>query len=90
VYRYHEGEVEELPTRRNSDGTVSFETDRFSLYALTYTVQTESQPVPVVPSSPTVPNTSDNSHLMMWALAAMLSLLAAIALTWKQKLNLSK
>lgn len=37
VLRLHEGSVTELPTTLNSDGTLSFETDKFSTYALAYT-----------------------------------------------------
>lgn len=36
VVRMHQGQAEKLPTVMNSDGTVSFETDKFSLYALAY------------------------------------------------------
>ncbi|MBQ8983450.1 MAG: hypothetical protein IJ079_07650, partial [Lachnospiraceae bacterium] len=36
VLRLHKGEVTTLPATVNADGTISFETDRFSVYALVY------------------------------------------------------
>jgi hypothetical protein len=36
VLRMHEGETTVLETSLNSDGTLSFKTDRFSTYALAY------------------------------------------------------
>ena len=36
VLRMHEGETTVLETTMNADGTISFETDRFSTYALAY------------------------------------------------------
>ncbi len=36
VLRLHNGEVTTLPATVNADGTISFETDRFSVYALVY------------------------------------------------------
>ncbi|MBR1568195.1 MAG: hypothetical protein IJ648_04465 [Lachnospiraceae bacterium] len=37
VLRLHNGSVTVLPTKLNADGTLSFETDKFSTYALAYT-----------------------------------------------------
>ena len=37
VLRLHDGSVTVLPTTLNADGTLSFETDKFSTYALAYT-----------------------------------------------------
>ena len=34
VYRYHDGKVDKLMATMNEDGTLSFETDRFSVYAI--------------------------------------------------------
>ena len=43
VIRLHDGKAEKLPTSLNADGTISFETDKFSTYALAYTdVQQEA------------------------------------------------
>lgn len=36
VIRVHDGEVTKVASRMNADGTLSFETDRFSTYALVY------------------------------------------------------
>ena len=36
VLRLHNGEVTTLPATVNADGTISFDTDRFSVYALAY------------------------------------------------------
>lgn len=48
VVRLHDGEVAVLPVTVNEDGTLTFETDKFSEYMLTYT------------DTPVNPNTSDN------------------------------
>ncbi|MBQ8982456.1 MAG: InlB B-repeat-containing protein [Lachnospiraceae bacterium] len=37
VIRLHDGKAELLPATVNADGTISFETDKFSTYALAYT-----------------------------------------------------
>ena len=34
VYRYHDGKVDKLMATMSEDGTLSFETDRFSVYAI--------------------------------------------------------
>ena len=36
MIRVHNGVAEKLPVTNNGDGTISFETDRFSIYALAY------------------------------------------------------
>ena len=44
------------------------------------------EPVPeTTVTTPTVPNTSDDSHLMMWSLTSILSLLLAIFATLQKK-----
>jgi len=73
VIRVHDGEVTKLPTKINSDGTLSFETDCFSTYALVYedvaktgATNTES------------PKTGDANSMMSWMAAMMV---AAIGVT---------
>ena len=49
VLRNHNGKVDVLDTKLNADSTVTFETDRFSTYALAY-VPATSQEVPATPA----------------------------------------
>ena len=51
VIRLHEGNVEKLPTISNADGTITFETDRFSTYALAYTDVKKEAPATETPST---------------------------------------
>lgn len=51
---------------------------------------TPSQTPTSTPVASTVPNTSDNSHMMMWALLAIVSLIAAIAMTAVKKFQIMK
>lgn len=71
IVRVHNGEVEFLPTTVNKDGTLTFKTDRFSTYALTYVDKDEDKENITPPSTdkPTdkpsdtsKPNTETNSE----------------------------
>ena len=45
VIRVHDGKAEKLKTTLNEDGTLTFETDKFSTYAITYEdVSNEASP----------------------------------------------
>lgn len=70
VYRLHDGEVEQLVTEYNKDTqTVSFETDRFSVYAIAYTEKQIETPKVDTPKAeePKVdsPKTGDRTPLAM-------------------------
>ena len=70
VIRVHDNVVTKLPTKVNADGTLSFETDCFSTYALAY----EDIAKPVVPT-PEAPKTetpvTGDSNMLGLSLAAM-------------------
>ena len=57
IIRVHDGEAEKLELTKNSDGTYSFETDRFSSYALAYDEAVVNAPV-------TAPVTGDETNVM--------------------------
>ena len=60
VIRLHEGNVEKLPTTSNADGTITFETDKFSTYALAYTDTKKEEPATETPSTKVdTPTTSE-------------------------------
>lgn len=61
VIRLHDGVVETLPTTLNDDGTISFETDKFSTYALAYSDKAEEVTDSNTTTKPntTKPDTSD-------------------------------
>lgn len=122
VVREHNGVAEKLPVTVNSDGTLTFSTDKFSTYALVYVdtkvedvkpeVKPEDKPEvtpeikpEVTPEvkpeekpevkpevkpeeKPETPETGDNSHVMVYAFIALLSL--AVILVLKKKEELSK
>lgn len=64
IIMYHGDQAEILETTANEDGTVSFETDKFSTYALAYTDEKPEDPTPVDPTpvdpTPTDPATPEN------------------------------
>ena len=86
VLRLHEGSVTVLPTTLNADGTLSFETDRFSTYALAYTdtkentsetTTTEATTATATETAKTSPKTGDSMPItvmvvLMFAAAGML------------------
>ena len=91
VIRVHEGKAEILPTTMKADGTIVFKTDRFSTYALGYndaavpveTPKPTQEPTPTpVPVVPDMPQTGDNSSLMLWATVLLVAVaaLAGVAL----------
>ena len=55
VIRIHDGKVEELETTVNDNGTISFETDKFSTFIFSYVDEKE----------PVTPNTLDKSMIYM-------------------------
>lgn len=60
VIRVHDGEAEKLELTKNADGTYSFETDRFSSYALAY------DEAPVAGETPEVPKTGDATNVTLY------------------------
>ncbi|MBR1567769.1 MAG: InlB B-repeat-containing protein [Lachnospiraceae bacterium] len=74
VLRLHEGKVTTLPATVNADGTISFETDRFSVYALVYK---DTKDATTAEASKTSPKTGDSMPIavlvvLMLAAAGML------------------
>ncbi|NCC55558.1 MAG: LPXTG cell wall anchor domain-containing protein [Erysipelotrichia bacterium] len=57
ILRYHEGKVEQFNDLDNDPKTITFETDRFSIFALTYTEKTEEEikPTPVIKPDDSTP-----------------------------------
>ena len=53
VLRLHDGSVTVLPTTLNADGTLSFETDKFSTYALAYTDTKKEEVTTEIPTTET-------------------------------------
>ena len=80
VFRNHNGKVDILDTKLNSDGTVTFETDRFSTYALAY-VPATSGAAPVTPA-PASPNTGDASMITLYSVGCILAFAVVV---WKRK-----
>ena len=80
VLRLHEGSVTVLPTTLNADGTLSFETDKFSTYALAYTDTKEpasTSDATTAEAAKTSPKTGDSMPIavlvvLMFAAAGML------------------
>ena len=60
IIRVHNGEAERLEVKVNSDGTLSFETDRFSTYALAYKDVTDQIEAPKDPETPKDPEDPKN------------------------------
>ena len=99
VIRVHGGEVTKLPAKLNADGTLSFETDRFSTYALAYedvakdddatqeTPNTEEPktetPNAEVPKTE-APTTGDTNNVFPW-IALMTIALAGVAVAKRRE-----
>ena len=95
VLRMHEGETTVLETSMNSDGTLSFKTDRFSTYALAYVDEpaedgkedetTEGD----IPSGSTTTEEEGNSNLATFIIVGLIIVIIAalvvIFLTMKHK-----
>ena len=61
VVRVHAGKAELLETTLSEDGkSLTFETDKFSTYALTYVDSLASEETPTTPETPEVPQTFDS------------------------------
>ena len=99
VLRLHDGSVTVLPTTLNADGTLSFETDKFSTYALAYTdtkkeeVTTETPttkvdtPTTEAPKAdtPKAPTTGDKINLGVIVMLMIDSAMAGLYLTLRRK-----
>lgn len=77
VIREHEGKTEKLEVTVNKDGSLSFTTDKFSTYVLTY----------VDSKLGGTPNTSDNSYVGMYIVMATLSLATILVLKKKEEFS---
>ena len=92
VIRLHDGKAELLPATVNSDGTISFETDKFSTYALAYTDTKEASTSDATTASAkaeekTSPKTGDTMPIAVLAVL-MLSAAGAFAfMDLKKKKN---
>ena len=72
VVRVHEGETTVLETTLNGDGTLSFETDVFSTYALAYE------------DTKDVPKTSDANTIMAWVALMAVAMAGAFVLKTRE------
>lgn len=72
VIRVHDGKAEELKTTVK-DGVITFETDRFSTYALTYTDKASA-----------TPETGDMNNMLPWMAAMAIAAVGAVALKKKE------
>lgn len=84
VMRVHDGKVDLLPTVQNEDGTLSFESDRFSVYALVYTDSTGGQTNPETENSNTNgatinPQTSDPAQTGLWTTLLVISIAGVVS-----------
>lgn len=86
VIRVHDGKVEELKTVEK-DGMLTFETDKFSTYALTYKDAEPTKPATKPATKPTTPNTSDMSMIINFGIMAILSGMILVVLKKKESLR---
>ncbi|MBO6113681.1 MAG: Ig-like domain-containing protein [Lachnospiraceae bacterium] len=100
VLRLHDGSVTVLPTTLNADGTLSFETDRFSIYALAYTDTKKEEAPTETPTTkvdtptteapkadtPKAPTTGDKINIGVIVTLMIDSALAGLYLTLKRRL----
>ena len=90
VVRVHNGETTILDTVMNADGTLSFTTDKFSIYALAYVENEEvTEEVEIVDNQTPLTAEEDNSAMLtIGAIAALLlSVCSLIIVRRKQSLN---
>lgn len=91
VIRLHDGKADKLATTLNSDGTLSFSTDRFSTYALVYEENIEINSTdspkqnPTESKNPTNVKTSDDSQTTLLMSIAGLALVSGIVLVLDKK-----
>lgn len=82
VVRVHEGKVEKLDAVLNSDGTLTFKTDRFSTYALAY-----EDKVTTGTGTDTV-KTNDNSNIvLLTSVAGLAFVVGSLVVLYKKKMN---
>ena len=88
VARIHDGEVELLETTLADDGkSLTFETDSFSTYALTYvdSLASEEEPDTETPTTPEVPQTFDSLITYVIGGVVSIALIAGAVLYIKKK-----
>lgn len=67
VVRVHDGNAEKLETTLNDDGTITFKTDKFSTYAITYTdSEITSNPKTEDTDSKTTSNPKTGDNITIW------------------------
>lgn len=77
IIRVHDGEADKLDLTKNSDGTYSFETDRFSSYALAYDeVDTSATQDSTDTQDATAPKTGDNTNVAGYMLLLAVAFIA--------------
>lgn len=73
IIRVHDKEAEKIELTKNEDGTYSFETDKFSSYALAYDEAGKADDTPVVPE---IPKTGDTTNVFVYMVLLAVSCLA--------------
>ncbi len=74
VLRNHEGKVDKLGLIKNTDGSFSFKTDRFSTYALAYEdVKITTSDTTTSDTNSNVPKTGDNSNIILYGAVAVMA-----------------
>ncbi len=85
VIRMHNGVAESIPAEFDSETkTLSFETDKFSLYTVTYTDSTEKQDN-LDEKIPTSPKTNDSSDYCLWIYLMLINAMAVFCMTISNK-----
>ena len=84
VLRLHKGEVTTLPTTVNADGTISFETDRFSVYAIVYK---DTKEATTTEAAKTAPKTGDSMPLAVLVVLMLTAAGMLVFMDLKKKKN---
>lgn len=85
IIRVHDGEVDLIPVTVNDDGTLSFETDRFSTYALAYEDTAKAVADNSAGKPEKSPNTGDNSMAPFAVAGLVLAAMAAVVATRRRE-----
>ncbi len=82
ILRIHDGRVEKLKTNFNAENnTITFETDKFSTYALTYSDSTVTETPNDDEINDGSPQTDDNSSVMLWVALLVVSAFGLVKTT---------
>ena len=86
IIRVHNGKAEIItPVFDAATKTLTFETDRFSTYAVVYTDVENVPPTGETTPPADTPATGDSFHMMLWATMLVLSVAALIVLLAERK-----